>query len=493
MPDRNTWCTQHRTLALGAIFLVSLAVRLATAEYIDIGGDNAWRWMEVHRLLAGLPISQWTHQTIRWPINLPLWGLMKIFGPHPAVYPILPVAMASLAAVLLCLIGERLHSLKLGLATSLLYICCPIMAQTGSQMWPSVFHLAFISLSVWLLLVWLDKNGSFLLVLAGVGFFLAWGSNVSAIYFIPGLLLLVWWPSRSVRALATFCGTIAVCCIGEWIMFWALTGNRLGVFGLVGSTHGHQEELLTSLRNYLLNFLNFKKLRGMLPVMLLSLYVCIPMLRSQDRRRQALAGLYLSFVLMLTYMVASLSPLRLSLPFGTRYWAAGAPFGLLLILLWLSDHRKAHPRLVKGCLALLFAAFLLFSAKLIPPTNSVVQMSRDYELLAPALETKSPVLMHYDPWEPDLAEKLLMRWFMGSSKPRHENLEQMTWNMERNRRRILALFLRDVSRFDEYSETPLQRLSDYEYLLVPPGAPEQTPPTVEVRFGRKLCRAIPLR
>lgn len=492
MPEAKDWFTRHRGVSLWAVFLLSLAVRLATAEYMDLGGDNARRWMEVHRLLAGLGFSKWDHQTVRWALNLPLWGLMKLFGPHPAIYAVLPVTLASAGAVLLCLIGERLHSLRLGVTAGVLSVFFPIMAETGSQMWPSVFQLAFVSASVWLILVWLERGGAHLLVLAGLGFFLTWGASVSAIYFLPGLLLLIWLPSRSFRALVVFCATVGLCCVGEWAFFWAMTGNRLGAVGLVGGTHGIKPQLIIPLGEYLLNFLNYKKLRGLLPIMILSLVACVPMFRSRDRRRQALAGLYLGFVFLLTYMIAGLHPLRQAQPFGTRYWAAGASFGLLLIVLWLFDHLERRPRLVKGCLAVLLAAFVLFSIKLVPPTNNVFQMARDYEVVPPALAAGRPVLTRYEPWQPDLAEKLLMRWFMGSAKPRTRKLSEMDLDMARNVDRMLALYLADVGRYEEYARVPLRRLSEFEYLYVPPGASEDAPPAVETVFGRKLSASSPL-
>lgn len=180
---------RQRWFLLLLLFAGSVAVRIITAEYVDIGGDNATRWMQVHRLVEGLGYTGWTHQTVRWSIVVQLWAVMKLWGSNPMLYYVLPILYASLGTLFIFLISEELHSRRLGLAAAILTMLFPQLAQSGSQLWPSVFIFAFVAASVWLILFWLRTRAPVLLLLAGASFFLAWGARETAAYFFPALLL----------------------------------------------------------------------------------------------------------------------------------------------------------------------------------------------------------------------------------------------------------------------------------------------------------------
>jgi hypothetical protein len=195
-------------------------------------------------------------------------------------------------------------------------------------------------------------------VLAAAAYILAWAARETAAYFFPGLLLLVWLPSRSWRGLAVFCLASGLMAGAEWLYFWLDTGSILGRLGI--TTRVLEEQNPKTLAGYLLNFLNYGKLRGLLPVFLLILAACAAELRAEDPRRRALAVTSLLFVLFTTYMPAQLSPLELVHPIGARYWCAGAPLGLLTLALWLSSLRQRRPRTARAIGAALLAGFAVF-------------------------------------------------------------------------------------------------------------------------------------
>ncbi len=493
----------RRTLVLFLLFAASLAIRFLTAEYMDIGGDNAQRWMQAHRLAEGLGYTGWTTQTPRWSISLQIWALMKAFGAHPALIYVLPLFYASLGVVFIYLIGERLHGPKLGLTAAALTVLFPQMAQTGSQLWPSVFQFAFLSAAVFCVLVWLERPRSTLpLVLAAAAYILAWAARETAAYFFPGLLLLVWLPSRSWRGLAVFCLASGLMAGAEWLYFWLDTGSILGRLGI--TTRVLEEQNPKTLAGYLLNFLNYGKLRGLLPVFLLILAACAAELRAEDPRRRALAVTSLLFVLFTTYMPAQLSPLELVHPIGARYWCAGAPLGLLTLALWLSSLRQRRPRTARAIGAALLAGFAVFTLLKIPPTNAVLQVTRDQAVLGPVMAQGRPVLMRYQEWRPNAAERVLMDLF-GSAPPKEP--KQVGLFMKRSRVRTASLFMADVRRFPDYAEGVTEVLTAQEYqeitgrplaadeaaaLLLPKGAARDAPPAAEVVFDRRHCEAIPL-
>lgn len=477
-------------LIILGIFLLSVVVRILTAEYIDIGGDNSEKWRQAHRLIEGLGYSVWYQQTVRWAIMLPLAGIMKVFGLNPILAYIQPIVFASAAAVFIFLIGQRLHNSALGLTAALATIVFPQMAQTGSQLWPGVFELGFLSACVWLILVWLDTRSRTVLALAALVFVLGWGSRVTMIYAAPGLALLIWLPGRNSKALFGFAAVAGALLALEWVVFWLMTGNPLGRIGIITGTHLQTAGLDISLREYLLNILNLSKLKGLLGVWIACLGGAAWVIVRGDSRWRALALLYVIHCFLLLYMISGVSPLKLAMPVGTRFWGTVAPFGLLLLFRALFDLKSIRPKTATTLIAVVFAAFLGFTAKKIPPTNSLIQINRDYALLAPILAERKPVLMRYEHWQPDFIEERVIAAVTGKRDTRPPREDHVLAAIHRNHARMIALFLPDVSQADAYRDPGNLRIVDYTtYLFIPPGANPDQPPAAEIVYGRKLHRA----
>lgn len=482
--------TRQRWLLLLFLFAGSVAVRMLTAEYVDIGGDNAFRWMQVHRLVEGLSYTTWNHQTVRWSIALQLWAVMKLWGTNPMLYYVLPVLYASLGTLFIYLIGEELHSRRLGLAAAVLTMLFPQLAQSGSQLWPSVFIFAFVAASIWLILVWLRTRSPLPMLLAGASFFLAWGARETAAYFFPALLLLIWLPSRSFKGLFLFCLSSGLLFGCEWLYFWMDTGSLLGRMGVTKAALDHRGQPSLTLRAYLGNILDYSKLRGLVAVFVLTLAAAAAELRSPDPRRRALGVLTLLFNLLSTYMLSSLHPPQFVHPIGSRYWCAGAPFGLVSLLLWLSDFRLRRPRAAMVCSVVLFGAFAVFSLLKIPPVNSIVQVGRDATVMTPVLAEKKPFLMRYLAWQPNAVEQLVMGLFV--KQPKERKPEQVPLAMARNLDRVAALFVADVRHYEDVARGETTPVDEAVYLVTPRGAPPEAKPAAEVIFDRRLCRAAPL-
>jgi len=483
----------HAALIFLGIVLVSVAVRLLTAEYIDIGGDNFEKWHQVHALLTTGSYTAWYQQTGRWGILLPLVGLMKAFGLNPTLMYIQPVLYSSLAAGLVFLIGRRLHSRELGVTAALAAIAFPQMAQTGSQLWPGVFELFHLCLCIWLILIWLDSRSTPVLVLAAVAFFLGWGCRVTMIYAAPGLALLLFLPTYRFRPVFLFFLIFGLLCVVEWAVFRQLTGNPMGRIGVIAATHLKTAGLGISLHDYLLNIKAIVKLKGLLAVWVLCLAAAAHNALSRDARWRALGLLYAIHAFLLLYMVSSLSPLKLAMPVGTRFWGVIAPVGLLLLVRSLFVLRGSRPKTAKALLALVFIAFLAFTAKKIPPVNSIAQLNRDYHLLAPLLAEKKPILMHYEHWQPDLIEGRIIAAFTGKQGKRTPREDHVQMAILRNQYRTAALFVTDVTAHDDFIGPECLKRVDYtSFLLIPKGCDPATPPAAEIWFGRKLHRAEPL-
>ena len=488
--------TRRVVLACLAVFAASVAVRVITAEYIDIGGDNATRWAFAKALTLGADLPAWNNHTMRWPIVLPLWALMEAFGANPALYYVLPVLMASIGAVLAYLVGLQLGGTGAGWFAAGLAVLFPQMTQTGSQLWPSVFQFTFVLGSVLCINAWHERRGNadshrmtdWLLVAASVLYFLAWGSRLSGMYFFPGLLLLVWLPSRSWRALFLFCLPSAVLLVAEWAVFYQITGSALGRLGVVqGQTTGIPS---VPLADYLLNIAKLTKLKGLLPVLALTLAASVALLRDADARVRALAWLHLVFLLLFVYMVSSLDPIRLAQPTGSRYWCAGAPLGLVLLAVWLTRLRPRFPKTVLTVGAVLLLAFAGFSIKKIPAENAILQVARDDAVLAPVLAQGERVALTWRAWQPNAAERLLFRALGIPAKERRTPKRHLDMAMLRAADRIVMVYGPPGMDAD-FGLERLARVDEDTYVFTPPGARPDAPIRASVHFDRKTARAEP--
>lgn len=477
-------------LPLLLLIVLSIAVRLATAEYVDIGGDNIWRWTSALDLHDGLGLRRWTHHNMRWAIMLPLWGVINLLGTNPAVYYVLPIAAASLGTVFVYLIGRRLHSSRFGFAAALLVIVFPQMAQSGSQNWPSIFQFAHAAVAIWAILKWQEKKRPALLALAALFFVFCWGANVSAIYYFPGLLLLIWVPSRDFRAVFLFCCVVGLCLGLEWAYFWHDTGNLYGGIGIIKAATPSVETISWS--DYLLNFLRLNKLRGLLPIFLLTLLASLGLTGDDDPRIRALASFHLIFLFLLLYMVSGFNPIRLAQPIGARYWCAVAPFGLMLLLLVLFRLGRRHPKASKVLIGTLFAAFIAFSVKDIPARNNILQVADDYAVLRPVLQARQPLLLHWEPWSPNWIESVVFR-AAGVKKTPNTDPHDVSLSMERGILRALGLFAPDREQFYAFQRDLLHPVDGLTYVYVPAGTPPDAAPGAEILFDRKVARAQALK
>ena len=484
----TAWTESNRATVLVLLFLFSILVRFVTAEYLDLDGDNAMKWMEARRIAEGIGVSYWYNHSMRWAIVLPLAGLIKLFGAHPNLAYVFPFTLASVASVCTCLIGEKIHSIRLGIAASILVTLIPLMVNTGSQLFPSVFEMAFTSIMIWLILVWIDKRSAWLLVLAGVCFFFGWGARVTMLYTFPGTVLLIWLPTRDFKAVVLFTAVAAGLCFAEWGWFWWDSGNPMGRLGLLNATRGAHPDLPITLWEYCKQITQLVKLKGLLPVVILTLFTSGLALRENDMRIRGIAAVYLISMFLMLYMISGLNPLKLALPYGARYWPQSAPYGLLLLLFFLFKLKQKHKRTGIALICILFIAFAAFSIKRIPPTNAIFQVAQDYTLLRPILTEDKPILMTNEPWEPNIIEKILIETFTNPAKQKKRGDKSIHLDMRRNQQRIAALFLDDINRFQQVKTIPLVRLDKYDYIL-PSSQGGVDAPAAQSVFGRKLHKA----
>ncbi|WP_432738796.1 hypothetical protein [Maridesulfovibrio sp. FT414] len=421
------------------LVLFAVLVRVVTLEYIEIGGDSLCVWENVVNLVNYGHYFEWNHHTMRWAINMPLSLVLELFGTSSLNYYILPVLFSALSAMLAYFAGKELGSRGFAVCTSVLVVLYPKMTTMGSQLWPGLYEMTYLLGCVLCLLVWRRKGGWWLLALGGILAACAWASRLTAIYYSPGILALLVFDRRQVRPVLIFSVFFAVVIGIEWLYFWHDTGNALGRVGIITGSHVAQDELLVSPVQYFLNFTKLIKFRGLLPVVLAALGISVWLLRRGSGNEKCLAILFLGGLFFNIYMVSSLSPLKLAAPVGSRYLTAAVPYMVMIMLLGLERWRAESPRAADAVRWALIIAFAAFSLKEIPTQNTLLRLRNDLNNARIVSEEHLPVLMRFNAWTPNVAEKVVFD-LLGMEKKGRLKINEDEKMLKNGRRMQIMLF-----------------------------------------------------
>ena len=419
------------------IVALSTAVRVLSLEYIEIGGDSLSVWENVVNLVNNGCYIEWTHHTIRWAINLPLYLILKIFGTASTNYYILPILYSAISAVLVFYVGSVLKDRRFGFLSALLLILYPKMTTMGSQLWPGLYEMIYLLGCVLALLYWRKRGGWQLLAIAGVLAGCAWGSRVTSIYYGPGILALLYLGKKRVRPVLIFSVFFLAVVMLEWFCFYNITGSVLGKFSIITQNHVSRAELLITFGEYLLNFLNLIKLRGLLIVFLAGVAVSIWFIRRGDDNEKCLSILFLGGLFFSVFMISSLHPLKLAAPVGSRYLTAGTPYLIMILLLGLRKWHESSPRAAKFFKYGLIIAFAAFTLKEVPSQNTLTRLQEDLQNGRIITEEKIPVLMRYTAWSPNVIEQSVMSLFGVEKQGRLKINEDRKMSKNARRMRII--------------------------------------------------------
>ncbi|WP_031482676.1 glycosyltransferase family 39 protein [Maridesulfovibrio frigidus] len=401
----NKYCD---AIMIAGIVLFTMLIRLVSLEYVEIGGDSLFVWENAVSMVQNGHYLEWNHHNMRWAIGLPLDLLLNIFGTAPLNYYILPVLFSVLASILAYLLGKELGDRKFAAFFAVLLVLYPKMTTSGSQLWPGIYEMTYLLACVCCLFIWRRKGGWHFLAAAGLLSGCVWGSRITGIYYAPGLLALLLFDKKKLWPVLIFSAFFLSVLGLEWTYFYSDSGNVLGRLGILASTHISQDQLLLTFSDYLLNFTNLIKFRGLLPVVIAALGIGIWVLRKGNSNEKSIAILFLGGLFFNIYMISSISPLKIAAPVGSRYLTAGVPFMLLTILIGIKHWHKHSPKYAVIVKWVLLVAFLVFTLKEIPAQNSLSRLQEDVNSAQIIEEQGLPVIMRYNAWTPNAIESAAM-------------------------------------------------------------------------------------
>jgi hypothetical protein len=393
-PRINSLAEWKILLGLCAFFI---GWRLLALESFEKSGDAVWKWSFLryfHETGLWYPLLPDHHQG-RWAQNLPVLGLMEIFGAQPWVYYILPL-LTALGVSLLCYwIARHLSSDHFsGAIAFLLPMFFSHIVNESNQLLPMLPAAFWVLVAVALCFRYFTSGKHpALFFLAGIALGLSWGCKVTSAYWCVGFALFLLFSEVPGTTLFRM-GKIRIgwdvilltlgfftIFIPETILlnhFFDLRGGRLSML------FPHHLAALPSTREFAPTFLDYLfsfqlplKLRGkgisFLPKVAFFVLGIWVMLLWLKQRRNSLphrffATAFFTAFLLHSYIIVGIHPLRYpERPLG-RYFialslcsliatAAGWP-DLSAFLKTRIRNRKCHALLLNG-LALLCTIFLL--------------------------------------------------------------------------------------------------------------------------------------
>lgn len=322
------------------IFTLALFIRFYFTYSIGDAGDEFVKWYQNKRVLQGLGWDRLDHHTVRWSLNTPTLIIQWLFGNSASVYYITPAIFGALAALFVFAITRLIAGTTTAVLAAFLFSVAPPVVKAGSQFLPAIFTCAYVLGSAYFLLQYTKgKPGQIrFLILAALFLFMAYGTKVPNLFFLPGIVIFLLWQTRPFLGPTVLFLTIL---LGLYILETIGLALYTGDFVWSGRVHYlgfHMERMLGERHVY--QFSDIWKRWMMLPVYWrwLLLAACAgAVIAWVKRQRGSNSGIFLVFLMLLsfslltTFAIAELEPLRFVQPLRVRYLTVTIPLAVIVL------------------------------------------------------------------------------------------------------------------------------------------------------------------
>ncbi len=320
---------------LAVLIGFTLFIRIYLLQMINVGPDEIDYWYSARQIVFGGVYPEIMHRTIRWAIILPVALFQKVLGLHPLVYYVPPVVNSLIQTVILYKFGKRLFGSSISFYSVLLFTAWPYMWRTGSQIRPAIFSLTYILIAFYTLFLFLesDKRKYFFFSLAAL--FLAYESKITNLYFVPGILIVLWRYKRRIAEPLKYGGYLFILYLFEHLGYWIFTGNKMGRLGIIASHHmkgDFADKLPHGILGLFARYTGYMEFPWKL-LFLLFIAATIYLLIKRKKWILELTILHVSFFFFLTFMVKGIHPIEPVEPFLDRYYIVNLPTMSLVIVM----------------------------------------------------------------------------------------------------------------------------------------------------------------
>jgi len=262
-------------LIIAVLLVFTLFFRLFLLQMINVGPDEIDYWFAAKQLVTGRAYPAITHRTIRWSIILPTAFFQLIFGLNPLIYYVTPILNSLVQTILMYFLGKKLFGRGVAFYSVLLFTAWPYMWRTGSQIRPAVFSITYVLSALYLLFCYLDieitepgssveisadsvlkpikassgkqisrwsyleaifKSHQIYLIGSVLFMFLAYQSKITNLYFLPGILILLWRYRHNIRDPLRYGLYLGGLYLLEHAAYFLCLGNLSGVWELLPET-----------------------------------------------------------------------------------------------------------------------------------------------------------------------------------------------------------------------------------------------------------------
>ena len=332
----------HYLLPGLAVFGIAFLIRLYLTYPIGNSGDEFERWYQSKRVLQGIGMDRLDHHTLRWSVNLPLLVFQWLLGTKPVIYYLIPATFGALASLFVFNISRGIAGLSAGLIASFLFTVTPEISKAGSQLMPEIFSCAYLLGTAYFTLKFVENNKASSLVIATIFLFFAYGSKVPNLFFLPGLIVYIYWRTRALRPLILFLSLLFLLFVLETIAIALYTGE----FAWLGRIHylGQHMDVMEG-EQWAYHYSDIWKRWLLLPGYWQSLLIgslfcgVISLLFGRKEGNKMILLLFLmliSFSFITTFAITSMDPVRFAQPLINRYLTVTIPFAIIVICCTLS-------------------------------------------------------------------------------------------------------------------------------------------------------------
>ncbi len=326
-------------LLLWVLIAFTLFFRLYMLQMINVGPDEIDYWFSGKRLAGPGSYPELMHRTIRWAIILPVAFFQWLLGSHVLVYYITPILNSIIQTVLLYRLGKRIFNQSIAFYAVILCTAWPYMWRTGSQIRPAIFSITYVLVALYFLFLYLDstnnsKQARFYLLASAAALFIAYQSKITNLYFVPGILVVLWLHRRKLSAPLLFGLTLFGLYVIEHMAYFISVGDPFGRLGIIARNHlssSYAEELPSSFLGLFQRYTVFLEFPWHL--LLLAFVASTVFLLIRKRKWICeLTILHAGFFFFLTFMVKSIDPVVPVEAFLDRYFIATLPTMSLVIV-----------------------------------------------------------------------------------------------------------------------------------------------------------------
>lgn len=327
----------HRPRVLQILLLVAftLAFRALTPMVLHTGIDARDYWNSARAIARGTEYPDITHRTIRWPVILPEALIQVVAGDTLWAAYAIPMLFQIFQTILLYLLGTRMGGRATGTLAALMMVLFPFSIRTANQIMPESFSVTFLLAAFWILLDWMDdpdRKPWRLTLLAGA-VFIAYLTKITNLYFLPGMVVVIFLESRSWKQTLMFCGILFGLYCLETLAYFLFTPWHLGQLQIILTNHIKEAEVpypYTGVTGLLMRYAPAHlQAYWQVPMAVAAVAGIVMVLKRASREWRALALVGLSFFLAITFGFRSLDPLKLFERFLNRYFMAVMGFVFL--------------------------------------------------------------------------------------------------------------------------------------------------------------------